>query len=177
MATQHINRDCDTLKDRLILYGLLIGLSPIWIPLAVIRLAVFHGRLFRYLHGSPQNAWNRCARLWAASNIAYGGMVGPELVTPFEHSLAENFVGYHRHSRDFLIEQLHDPNPILAAFAFKCLIRCGPLRPDDIPAAVLARNDQINAQRIGCCVVSMTLAKYISDYFGEAQCLETTNAT
>lgn len=46
-------------------------------------------------------------------------------------------------SKAFLIAQLSDPDPRLAAYAFKILIRICELTPADIPPAVVARADEI----------------------------------
>jgi len=104
-------------------------------------------------------------------------MVGHDLRTPFAHSLAEHFPRFHRRSRAFLLERLRDPNPYLVAYAFKCLVRCGPIDVDDIPKDVLARSEEIKAQRIGCIVETLPLGRYIREYFPTTQCHEQTDTT
>jgi hypothetical protein len=85
--------------------------------------------------------------------------------TPLEHFLAVYFAKYHRNSESFLMEKLHDPNPYLAAYAFKCLIRCRHLILADIPADVLERKDEINWLPFGCLREKIPLNQLIQNYF------------
>lgn len=152
-------------KDYLIFYGFMIGLSPIWISMAIVSTVSLHCRLFFFLNGTTDSAWQRCAVVWARAERAFGAKIGPNFDTPFEHSLTEYFVRYHRRSRGYLIEQLQNPNPYLAAYAFKCLIRYGPISMDEISADVLARKDDIDVTFFGCISETMTLSNYIRNYF------------
>jgi len=166
-----------TFKDYLIHFGLMIGLSPLWIPMWFVSRISLQLRLFSYLRGNTESACRRCADLWSASKNAYGAEIGPYFDAPLEHSLTENLARYHRVPRHFLIKQLLNPNPYLAAYAFKCLIRCGPITLNDIPGEVLARAERITATRFGCMSESITISTYIRDYFDTTQFAETENQT
>src|SRR4051812_14895947 len=78
-------------------------------------------------------AWARCERVW----VRHGRVVqmGWE-DSPLPHRLAHGLGRWHRRRRQFFIRKLGNPDPHLAAYAFKCLLRTGDVRPDDIPEAV-----------------------------------------
>lgn len=59
----------------------------------------------------------------------------------------------------------------LAAYAFKCLIRCGPLELKDIPKDVLDRTEEIKSLPFGCFVDTISLGKFIRNYFETPQCV------
>ena len=158
-----------TLKKSVMIGALIVGLSPLWISMVLMEMLAFPCRLFWYLRGDVEAVWNRCAKLWSAGEIVFGSMVGPSLRKPFEHTLAEHFHRFHPRARPFLLEQLHDSNPRLAAYAFKCLIRCDPISLADIPTEVLARTDTIQSIRFGCICETIRLSEYIKGYFETGQ--------
>lgn len=158
-----------TVKDRLIEYSLMIGLSPIWVPMWLGSTVALHCRLARYLLRRTESAWRRCVELWTVSQRVYGAEVGPNFDTPFEHSLTEYFAWYHPRSRAFVLQQLQNPNPYVAAYAFKCLIRYGPIDREDIPHDVFSRGEMIETFPFGCIGETLPLGQYISEYFETAQ--------
>jgi hypothetical protein len=162
--------------DRILTLALVVGLFPFWFPLMVYSVVSFRWRLWWYLRGSTEQAWERCAALWAGCGMALGGEIGPALETPLEHSLAEHFARCHPDARAFLVERLHDPDPDLAAYAFKCLIRFEPLSLGDIPKTVLDRDEVIRAMRGGCFVDVLPVGRYMQEYFQTAQYHQNRNA-
>jgi hypothetical protein len=152
-------------QDRLFTLALIVPLFTLGFPLIVWFIASFRWNLWWHLRGSTTEAWARCAPSWSQSRNALGGEVGPNLETPFVHSLAAHFGRYHPDARAFLTERLFDPDPYLAAYAFKCLTRFDPLSMEDIPKEVLDRDEIIDAQRWGCFVDRLTLGQYMHEYF------------
>lgn len=161
-----------TFKDRLIDLGLVVVLSPFWIPMALTHRIAWQYRLFRYMRGDHQEAWERCASLWSSRQSVYGAEVGPNCGMPFEHFLTEKFYRYHKKSSEFLASQLRNPDPRLAAYAFKCFIRFKPIEIEEIPSDVLARSEEIHVAFFGCCGETMTLGQYIKDYFTTSQYIQ-----
>jgi hypothetical protein len=82
-----------------------------------------------------------------------------------EHLLCEEFVGLHPEAADFLFAKLRDPDPYLAAYAFKCLIRVRDLEMEDIPHDILHRTDRIYTLW-GCVRRTNTLGSFIRGYWG-----------
>ncbi|MGE3804049.1 MAG: hypothetical protein AB7K24_05175 [Gemmataceae bacterium] len=162
---QHPGLDSTSWRERLLLAALFVGLAPVILPLLTWDSVSFRWRLWRYLRGSTEEAWQRCARLWSDCRCVYGQEVGPSMITPFEHALAERFARQHPDARAFLLERLLDADPYLAAYAFKCLIRFDGICREDIPEAVLARSEEIKALRWGCLMETMPLGQYFCEYF------------
>jgi hypothetical protein len=152
-------------RDRLLIGCLFICLSPIILPLCLWDFLSFRWTLWRFLRGSTVEAWDRYVPLWSQARCACGGQIGPSLTTPLVHSLAEHFARYHPDARPFLTAQLSNTDPILAAYAFKCLIRFDPIFMDDLPAEVLARSEAIEALRFGCVMEMLPLGQYMREYF------------
>lgn len=164
-------------RDHVIEYGWMVLFSPLWVPLWIIGTVALHAKLFWVLRGTTQAAWERCSEHWSKSQTLYGAAVGALMTTPFEHSISEYFRWYHSNARDFLFVQLENKNPYLAGYAFKCLIRYGPIELSDIPTEVLQRKEEINALRFGCCVETMPIGQYIAEYFESSQYLRSLDAT
>lgn len=139
--------------------------APLWLVFCPVLFVCWHACLAWHLAATRQSAWNRCSQVWIAAGCVYGSAVGPDLSEPFSHSLAAWFPWYHWGAREFLLCRLRDSNPLLAAYAFKCLLRAGPLTQDDIPQDVLERTDEITALRFGCCSETLSLGDYIRQYF------------
>jgi hypothetical protein len=156
-------------QDRLTTLALVIGLAPLWIPFYLVAVLSLHWRLWRCLHGDTETAWRRCTAVWGASGIVFGSAVGANLDTPFAHSLAELFARRHPDSREFLVRQLSNSDPYLAAYAFKCLIRFPGLTLADIPADVLNRAEPIRKMDGGCFVDTVPLGQYVRTYFHTEQ--------
>lgn len=92
-------------------------------------------------------------------------MAGPNFGVSKEHKLCERFACKHPDSTDFLLAKLADPNPILAAYAFKCLIRVADLDYSDLPSDAANRTDRIDVQQSGCIRESKTLRQFFRNYY------------
>jgi len=109
--------------------------------------------------------WERFAETWATSGCVRSGQVDPTMRPSQEHLLCDEFVELHPDAADFLLTKLCDPDPYLAAYAFKCLIRLRDLEMKDIPQTILYRADPIRTQW-GCVIRSNTLGSFIRGYWG-----------
>lgn len=109
--------------------------------------------------------WERFAEIWCAANCVRSGQTGPTLTPSEEHLLCVEFAELHPDAADFLFEKLRDPNPYLAAYAFKCLLRVRDLEMEDIPADILYRTDPIHTLW-GCVVRKNTLGNFIRAFWG-----------
>lgn len=110
--------------------------------------------------------WNKCAAAWGELDCITGGMTGPMLAPTAAHLSCEDFAKKHPDSFEFLLQKLYEPNPILAGYAFKCLIRVSHISLKDLPAEVLSRSERVNVQQGGCVVQEMTLGQYFRGYWG-----------
>ena len=149
----------------ILLLPLIVCYLLIAIPIYLAFGFWFYARAFACLIGTRKSAWRRCVRKWDGAKRVFAGMVGPHLALPFEHTLAAWFRTFHRNSKSFLTVKLQDPNPVLAAYAFKCLVRFPDLTIDDIPPNVLSRQEEIETQ-FACIVSTISLGRYIFEYFG-----------
>src|SRR5688572_5698481 len=95
------------------------------------------------LTGNLPEDWKNLSKLWTGSSRVLMAEVGPLWQMHPEHYACILFAEKYPDSKQFLIEKLSDPSPVLAAYAFKCLIRIVDLKPGDIPANVLRREDAI----------------------------------
>ena len=111
--------------------------------------------------------WYAYSHVWEAAQRISGSAVGPLMISSYEHLLCEDFARCHPDSATFLLEKLADPDPYLAGYAFKCLIRVKPdLRLEDMPAAALARTEEVAVLPAGCVVQRMKLGDFLGGYFG-----------
>jgi hypothetical protein len=116
-----------------------------------------------YVRGSVEEAWNRCGEYWAL--FPRVEQCAPHTGAGLCHWLTVAFGRRFRTEKAFLIGKLGDPDPLLAAYAFKCLVHTGQLQREDLPLSAWARTEEINigwANRIW----RQTLASYFEGYFG-----------
>src|SRR5215813_6936820 len=85
----------------------------------------------------------RLCELWTKPGIVLGSEVGPTWEMPPQHEACIVFAERYPDSKDFLIKRLSEADPVIAAYAFKCLIRIADVRPADIPEIVTSRQDAI----------------------------------
>ena len=111
-----------------------------------------------------EETWSSFAEVWGKVSVVLG-FVGPAWRKAEPHLLCEEFAARHPDARVFLVQKLSDPNPYLAAYAFKCLIRVCNVQPADIPADVLSRQEEIEVQQLGCLAHRETLCDYFHGYF------------
>lgn len=123
--------------------------------------------MFGWKKKTAEDAWTNYEPQWLSSGWVLGGAVGPYFAVSKEHKLCERFAKSHPDSAEFLLKKLRDPNPILAAYAFKCLIRVIDVTASDIPADVADRADEITVQQTGCIAETKQLGQFISEYFEE----------
>jgi len=114
---------------------------------------------------SIESDWERFADTWRGALCVRSGEVGPVMEPSQEHLLCEEFAELHPNAADFLFAKLRDPNPYLAAYAFKCLIRVRDLEVEDIPQDILHRADPIQTLW-GCVARTTTLGSFIRRYWG-----------
>jgi hypothetical protein len=115
---------------------------------------------------SVADHWQSCARIWTGFDAVVGAIVGPVGVRTRQHRLCERFAELHPTSEAFLLEKMLDPNPVLAAYAFKCWILVGKPVQERIPAAVLSRTEPIKFHS-GCFLITVPLGEWIADYWKE----------
>ena len=114
---------------------------------------------------AAEEKWNANVAQWLSSGHVLGGNVGPNFSTTKEHKLCVRFAASYPDAAEFLRNKLRDPNPILAAYAFKCLIRVVDLNYEDIPADVSERSDVIEVQQNGCIGETKSFRQFVRDYF------------
>jgi len=114
--------------------------------------------------GDLEKDWACLSALWSRTPPLMMAEVGPTWETPAEHRMCLDFVGHYPNSRDFLIGKLSDPSPLIAAYAFKCLIRTADVQSRDIPKAVLLRGETIEIAHHST-VQTQTLAEFFGEYF------------
>ena len=108
--------------------------------------------------------WRNLCAFWTQSKQVLGAEVGPLWETPGQHIACILFAHKYPDSKQFLVERLSDEDPIVAAYAFKCLIRVTDLKHDDIPPSVRSRADSIDTV-FHSFVERKTLAEFMSEYF------------
>lgn len=118
---------------------------------------------------TPELTWNGLEPEWLAAPCVFGGAVGPRRIPAYPHLLCDYFAASHPDAKSFLLRKLTDPNPYLAAYAFKCLIRLRGWKRAEIPATVTARPEKISVQQEGSEPMEMTLGEFILGYFGEIE--------
>jgi hypothetical protein len=116
--------------------------------------------------GDLNDDWKNLSAFWRQSERVLGSEVGPKWEMPKEHLACVLFAQAYPDSKKFLLERLFDPHPIVAAYAFKCLMRVTDLRPSDIPLSVRSRSDRIE-NVFHSHIQRMTLGEFISGYFEE----------
>lgn len=120
-----------------------------------------------------QETWAEFAETWRKAGCILGAAVGPVMAPTREHLLCEDFVRRHPDSALFLLERLRDPDPYLAGYAFKCLIRVRELERDDVPQDVLGRSERVAVLQTGCVVSQQTLGEFFNAYWPEEDLKET----
>ena len=121
--------------------------------------------MFGWSKSTPAETWNKNVPQWLASGCVLGGMAGPNFCVSKEHKLCERFARRHPDATDFLIGKLSDPNPILAAYAFKCLIRITDLGYNELPTDAANRTETVDVQQAGCIRETKTLRQFIRNYY------------
>ena len=121
--------------------------------------------MFGWFSSTPDETWNKNVPQWLASCRVLGARVGPNFEVSKEHKLCERFARKHSSATEFLIGKLSAPNPILAAYAFKCLIRLADLEYNDLPTDAANRTETIEVFQTGCIGETKTLRQFIRNYY------------
>ncbi|MDB6125841.1 MAG: hypothetical protein JWQ71_4834 [Pedosphaera sp.] len=114
--------------------------------------------------GDLHRDWQTLCNLWKQCGRVLGPEVGPLWEMPREHKACIFFAERYPESRQFLMERLSDPDPLIAAHAFKCLIRVVDIKPADIPEPVRSRIEPIESV-LHSTVKQKTLGEYVAEYF------------
>src|SRR4051794_39473041 len=109
--------------------------TPLWVPTMILEDIERRAGTEPLVRGRVEDAWERCGAAWRECGrvcqfTSYDG-------SAFQHDLAVAMAPKHRRHRGFFLGKVADPDPLLAAYAFKCLIRVGSLRREDLPAEAL----------------------------------------
>ena len=116
--------------------------------------------------GDLDQDWASLCALWTREDRVLGSEVGPRWETPSEHAACVEFAKRYPGSRDFLLARLDDPDPRLAAYAFKCLVRVTDLKPSDLPRATRERRDRITFLQHSTSS-AQTLSEFFGGYFAQ----------
>jgi hypothetical protein len=114
--------------------------------------------------GDLEQDWLRLGELWTKPGIVLGSEVGPTWEMPPQHEACIVFAERYPDSKRFLIKKLSEPDAVVAAYAFKCLIRIADIRPADIPEIAISRQDAITTL-FHSRQETKTLADFMTEYF------------
>ncbi len=142
----------------------MILLSPMWVPLMLVDRLRLRCKTGPLVCGRIDEAWDRCATIWRQRGFvcqwtAHAG-------ASFEHDLAAALALRHPGEAAFFANKLTDPDPLLAAYAFKCLIRLAKPRREDLPVGLLQRSEKIQVQRADL-IAAEPLGSYLDAWFRE----------
>jgi hypothetical protein len=96
--------------------------------------------------GELEGDWKSLCELWLREPYLMQSEVGPLWETPPQHEACIEFSKRYPDSKGFLIGKLAHQNALIAAYAFKCLVRVTDLKPEEIPEAVRLRKDRITTR-------------------------------
>ena len=114
--------------------------------------------------GDLPEDWKNLSAYWLQPGQVLGAEIGPTWKMPDQHRACLHFAETYPDSKQFLLDRLSDSHPIVAAYAFKCLIRIADLRRSDVPQSVLSRTEAIETV-FHSFVESKTLGQFMEDYF------------
>lgn len=114
--------------------------------------------------GNLKRDWQLLRRLWEQSPHILQSEIGPRWEMPPQHEACIEFANHYPDSKDFLITQLQDRDPRIAAYAFKCLARVADIQRSDIPDDVFARHEKITTF-LHSFVEETTTGDFIGHYF------------
>lgn len=106
--------------------------------------------------------WNALCKIWKQSDKVMSGEVGPTWIMPPQHKVCLEFADHYTDSKDFIASKLADNDPLIAAYAFKILIRLDSFFRNDIPNEVFNRKEKITIH-----IHSFTETKTLNEYFDE----------
>ena len=138
---------------------------PLWFPYLILKDICERHETRWYTGGPIERAWMRCSDVWLKHNfVAMNAAWHTYAPVPFEHRLTEQLANRHRSQRRFFVQKLFDPNPLLAAYAFKSLIRVCTLKQHHVTPALYRRQESINTLR-GRYLDPIQLGIFFKGYF------------
>jgi hypothetical protein len=163
VVSEHIP-SLHTWKDDVLEYAQMILFAPIWMPLALIDNLRLRARTRPLVSGRVEEAWTRCAVVWQKEGLLC--QCAPHVRASFGHELAVALARQHSKEAAFFLRKVADPDPLLAAYAFKCLIRVVKPCREDLPAGALQRSETIQVQWADH-VWEETISAYLEGWFRE----------
>lgn len=156
--------DLEDLLGTIVEWTLKIVLAPIWLPLTIQENREFRRRVHPLIDGTIEDAWKQCSHVWIGIGRVHQPSVHDD--AGFGHDLAVALVERHKTQRSFFLRAVADDNPLLAAYAFKCLIRTGKLNRDEMPAGAMTREELVTV-----CWADLgedyTLGRFFDEWFRE----------
>jgi hypothetical protein len=149
-------------------WALQVALSPIWVPAMILDDIQLRARTRPLIRGRVEDAWERCVAVWREGGLVCQWAAHDE--PAFGHQLAVALARQHRRKRAFFLGKVADPDPLLAAYAFKSLIRAGKPRREELPAGALQRPDPIRILWADL-VIEQPLGEYLEAWFREQEWL------
>src|SRR3954468_10672711 len=114
--------------------------------------------------GDLEKDWAWLRELWLSKPTLMQAEVGPKWEMPGQHRACIDFARRYPEAKEFLLGKLSDPLPLIAAYAFKCLVRITDLKSSDLPETVRTRKESITV-RWHSHQHPQALAEYFSGYF------------
>lgn len=108
--------------------------------------------------------WRLLRGLWEQSPHVLQSEVGPLWEMPPQHKACIEFADRYPGSKEFLIAQLADHDPRIAAYAFKCLARVAEIQRSEIPDDIIARGEKITTV-MHSFTDETTIGRFIAHYF------------
>lgn len=155
-------------RDVALEWALKLLLAPLWVPAIVLGWLELNSKTRPLVRGRIEDAWERCAAVWRECGLVCqwtahdGAAFGHELATALAHR--------HRGQKGFFLARLRDPDPLLAAYAFKCLIRVYTPTRADLPAGTLERSELVRVLWADL-VDEEALGSYFEGWFQEREAL------
>jgi hypothetical protein len=149
-------------KDELLYWALCLAFAPVWLPLAAVYLGRHRLVTRRFTKGTIEQAWERCAAEW--SDTGQVCMASAYAGAAFAHELAVALARRHRRQKEFFRAKLYDPDPLLAAYAFKCLVRVCDLQRCDLTPELFGRRERITTLCANFAVEAV-LGEFFDVYF------------
>lgn len=141
-------------------------LSPIWFPIMVYDEIQFRKRVRPLVEGNVEDAWKRCCEVW--KRIGLVCQWSDHDGAGFGHLLAVALAERQREQQTFFLSKVADPDPLLAAYAFKCLIRTIKPERKQLPAGSLQRTEVIPVLWADL-VDEKPLGEYLEGWFREQE--------
>jgi hypothetical protein len=114
--------------------------------------------------GNLKHDWQLLCSLWHQTPYVLQSEVGSLWEMPLQHKVCIEFADRYPDSKLFLIDQLQDPDPRIAAYAFKCLARVTDIQRPEIPNDVFVRGEKI-ATVLHSFTDETTIGDFIRGYF------------